>query len=176
LVQQNLFSFYLSKTPGDSRSSLVLGGSNEKYYTGQMNYVPLANTTYWLIKWQDAMVGTQKLGICAGGCFAAVDTGTSLIAGPAEDIAEIMTKIYVEQDCSNIASLPNVTIIINNVNYVLTPKDYVLKVSAQGQTECISGFMPIALPPQMKKLWIFGDVFISVCLVIVWLVVTLITL
>jgi cathepsin D len=162
LVESNVFSFYLSKISGDTRSAMILGGSDPKYYTGKMNYVPLKNTTYWLIGWDDAKVNGVRLGLCSGApCFAAVDTGTSLIAGPAEDIAEIMTKIPLEADCSNINSLPNVTFVINGMDYLLTPQDYVLKVTQLGQTQCISGFMPLVLPPRLGKLWIFGDVFIS---------------
>ena len=36
-----------------------------------------------------------------------------------------------------------------------------LQVSELGVTECVAGIMPIQLPPQLGKLWILGDVFIS---------------
>nr|CAG4710427.1 unnamed protein product [Naegleria fowleri] len=162
LVDQNLFSFYLSKTPGSTASAMILGGINQKYYTGPMNYVPLANRTYWAIKIADVGVGGQYKGVCpAGGCLAAVDTGTSLIAGPALKIGPIMESLNIAKDCSNIDSNPDVTFKINGIEYTLKPRDYVLKISQLGATECIAGFMPLALPPQFGDFWILGDVFIS---------------
>lgn len=153
----------MSKIPGDSRSALILGGSVTKYYTGPMNYVPLLNTTYWLIQMGDAYVNDQALNICsdASPCRAIVDSGTSLIAGPAQQIMEITTKIQVSKDCSNLGSLPNVTIAINGVKYLLTPQDYVIKMTMLGQSQCVSGFMPIQLPPSFGKFFILGDVFMS---------------
>jgi len=161
-VEANKFSFYLSKVAGDGKSAMLLGGSDPTYYQGDLKYVPLANETYWLIPFDDVSVGGKKQNICPPlGCRAAVDTGTSLIAGPAEIIAPIIEMAKVKQDCSNIDQLPDITFTINKVDYVLKPKDYVIKVTLLGQTECITGFTPLALPPQLKNLYILGDVFIS---------------
>lgn len=162
LVDQNLFSFYLSKTAGSSKSAMILGGSDPKYYTGSLNYVPLSNRTYWAIRIKDVSVGGVAKGVCPPeGCLSAVDTGTSLIAGPALKIGPIMESLNIKKDCSNIDAQPDVSFNIGGVDYVLKPKDYVLKITQFGQTECIAGFMPLALPPQLGDFWILGDVFIS---------------
>ena len=61
-------------------------------------------------------------------------------------------------DCSKLGSMPDVHFNIANKDFVLTPEQYVLKITSQGQTECLSGFMEIDLP---EPLWILGDVFIG---------------
>lgn len=43
---------------------------------------------------------------------------------------------------------------------MLTPNDYVLQVNAFGSQGCLNGFQAMALPPQMGKTMIMGDVFI----------------
>lgn len=162
LVEKNLFSFYLSQAAGTSDSAMLLGGSDPKYYTGPMTYIPLTNKTYWEIKIDDVKVGGTSYGGCTSDiCHAAVDTGTSLIAGPIKDLAPIIDITHVASDCSNIDSLPNVDIVLNSKAFTLTPKDYVINVTAFGQSECIAGFLPINLPPRLGKFWILGDVFLA---------------
>jgi len=64
-------------------------------------------------------------------------------------------------DCDKLESLPDVTLSIAGKDFTLTPDQYVLQISAQGQTECISGFMGIDLPKNLGELWILGDVFLG---------------
>jgi len=165
LVEKNMFSFYLSQTPDSdvkkADSAMILGGSDKKYYSGEMSYVPLTSRTYWEIKVDDIVLGGQSTGACASGCRAAVDTGTSLIAGPAELVAPIIDRAHVASDCSNINELPNIDLVLNGKAYTLTPKDYVLNVTAFGASQCTTGFLPIKLPERLGNFWILGDVFLS---------------
>jgi len=171
LVAQPLFSFWLSKNPqGQNGGELVLGGIDTTRYTGPINYVPLTAETYWSFTMGDILLKSTSLGYCPnGGCKAIADTGTSLIAGPTAQVNALNTKLGavtlngegIFPSCDVISSLPDVTIVINSVTYVLTPQDYVLQVSSLGKTECLSGFMGIDIPSPPGPLWILGDVFIS---------------
>merc|ERR1712051_273750 len=61
------------------------------------------------------------------GYKAAIDSGTSLIMGPNTLFKPLLDGITVEQDCSNLDSLPDITFTFDTQDYVLTPTDYVLK-------------------------------------------------
>jgi len=169
LVSQPIFSVWLDKNPKSGNGGeLILGATDSSLYTGTINYTPLINETYWEIEMGVITVGGKAFA-CSGGCHAVVDTGTSLIAGPSSVMNALNSKLGavvlngegIFSSCDVISSLPDISISINSVTYNLTPQDYVLEISTLLETECISGFVGIDLPPQLGPLYILGDVFIS---------------
>jgi len=173
LVKDPVFSFWLSKNPrGDNGGQLILGGVDPVYYTGPITWVPLAAQTYWQIKLDDISVSIVSTGYCPGveGCKAIVDTGTSLIAGPAAQISALNRRLgavtvvngeAIFPSCRETTIIPNVIFTINKIKYTLTPNDYVIKSGTGENATCISGFLGIDIPPPTGPLWILGDVFIS---------------
>jgi len=241
------FAFWLS-ADSSRDSELVLGGVDDAHYQGNFTYVPLTNETYWEFALDGMQIGGASMIDCSKGCRAIADSGTSLIAGPMDVVAQINKKIgatgviaaqcqmivdeYGEKiiddlvakmdphavcqdirlckqgssnddcaicemivgglravltstgsrtlvemalkhacdmlpspmgesivNCSAIDSMPNVEFVIGGKTFELTPQQYVLKVGAGGEEECLSGFIGINLPPKTGPLWILGDVF-----------------
>jgi len=64
-------------------------------------------------------------------------------------------------DCSMVPSLPVVTITLGGMKFPLTPKQYIMQVSAGGENICISGFIGIDVPAPLGPIWILGDIFMG---------------
>ncbi|XP_062384463.1 pepsin A-like [Sardina pilchardus] len=155
MVQQGLvqdyFSVYLSRNSA-SGSEVTFGGYDPNHYTGSITWIPLSSETYWQISVDSVTVNGQVVA-CNGGCQAIVDTGTSLIAGPSNDISSINNAVggnYVQ--CGNIGNMPDITFNINGHAFTLPASAYVRQSNYYG---CSTGFSGGG-----DSLWILGDVFI----------------
>jgi len=169
LVSAPVFSFWLSQDPQAAQGGqLSLGGADPAKYTGTFSYTAVTKEGYWQFSFEDFTVGGASQKWCkTGGCIGVLDSGTSLIAGPLELIDALNKKLgaVVEKgegiftSCDVIDKLPDVAFVINGTKFVLTPTDYVLKVTSLGRTECLSGFAGFDFPGE--QLFILGDVFIA---------------
>ncbi|KAE8667040.1 hypothetical protein F3Y22_tig00112470pilonHSYRG00045 [Hibiscus syriacus] len=79
-------TFLVAKFDG---GEVVFGGMDPKHYKGEHTYVPVTHKGYWQFDMGDVLIGDQTTGLCAGGCSAIVDSGTSLLTGPTAIIAQV---------------------------------------------------------------------------------------
>merc|ERR1719387_22953 len=96
----------------------------------------------------------QKL--CKGQCQVAVDTGTSLMAGPTEIINSLIDTLNVDSKCANFKRLPDLGFVLGEHILNLKPDDYIDK----GDDGCSVALMTLDIPPPKGPLFIFGDPFL----------------
>jgi len=177
LFDNNLFSFWLNRDPNDPVGGVIdFGGMDQDYYVpGTLNWHPVEYQAYWQIQMDSVIVNPSAANsgvtVCQNGCGAAIDSGTSLIAGPTEQTDAINRAIgaikFIAGEwlvrCNKIPEMPLVTFVFSGVEYTLTAEQYVLKIEDQGQTQCISAFMGLDIPSPTpgQDLWIVGDAFMG---------------
>ncbi|XP_041637271.1 nothepsin [Cheilinus undulatus] len=169
-VEEPIFSFYLSRRTSESDpvGELLLGGTDEMYYTGPINWLPVTAKAYWQIK-MDSIAVQGMSSFCPQSCQAIVDTGTSLIAGPTNDILNLQQLIGASPtnigefllDCARLSSLPHVTFLLGGKEYTLTAEQYVRKEMLGDRELCFSGFQAVDIVTPEGPLWILGDVFLT---------------
>jgi len=166
-VKENLFSFYLNRDPSSAvGGELNFGTVDNDHFTGKLTYHPVVWKTYWTLYIDSVLFDGKDTNTCQGQCKVAIDSGTSLIAGPTAAIQTLnnligATHIYGPEyvvECGKIDELKDVTFVLNGENYPLRGEDYILKMTEAGETICMSGFMGMDIPNGM---WILGDVFMG---------------
>lgn len=164
-MDEYIFSFYLSRKPGSYDSVMTLGGIDEKYYTGEIEYFDVIDTPelnakgYWLLEMTEMYIDGQSLGCKEkkDHCKASVATGTSSLICPQQMIQPFAWKVTPEKDCSNMEDLVPITIELGGKkNFTITPEEYVVETNYQGETVCIQG-VNAGTPDDV---FILGDAFL----------------
>ena len=87
-LAEQVFAFYLAH---EAAGELTLGGVDPAHYSGDFNYVPVAETVpgktgYWALAMDDIQIGGTSVTSVRK---AIVDSGTSLLAAPSAEIKAI---------------------------------------------------------------------------------------
>ncbi len=94
----------------DSDSSqLIVGDIDYAKVDGHMNYHRVVDKYYWTIMADNILLGGKDIGLCSDGCKLVVDTGTSLMTGPYDQLKLLLSEIEIDSECTNLQSLPEIT-------------------------------------------------------------------
>mmetsp|Transcript_23820 Transcript_23820/g.70689 ORF Transcript_23820/g.70689 Transcript_23820/m.70689 type:complete len:508 (-) Transcript_23820:169-1692(-) len=122
LVDEPVFSFWLNRDPdADVGGELLLGGVDEAHFKGERTWAPVTRKGYWQFDMDNMQVQGKTL--CAKGCAAIADTGTSLIAGPTDEVELINSAIgassAIAMQCKSLVHdyLPRIMKAIDNMPY-----------------------------------------------------------
>ena len=87
------------------------------------------DTGHWGLQLSGFKVGKTDITVGSNGMDMIVDSGTSLLALPTEVYEKVLSTIDpVEEDCSNIDSLPDLEMSVGDYKFVIPPQLYVGKV------------------------------------------------
>jgi len=148
------FSVFLTE---DGSSEITFGGYRPEQLASEVVWAPVTHESYWQVAVQDITFDNTDTGLCGiMGCQVAVDTGTSMLAGPPALVNSLQERVAAHADCSNYDSLPNIGFKVGNKILNLKPEDYMDK----DETGCSFSLMPLDVPPPRGPLFIFGDPFL----------------
>jgi hypothetical protein len=147
------FSVYLTD---DHNSEITFGGFRPDQVASEIVWSKVVRESYWQVGVDDITMDNIETKLCPHGCQVAVDTGTSMLAGPSDLVDKLTEKLAAKDDCSNFNKLPNLGFKIGNKVLNLAPEDYM--DNANG--ECSFSVMSLDVPPPKGPLFIFGDPFL----------------
>jgi cathepsin D len=126
MLKKNWFSFYITDVHEEAQSQVVLGEPSHSFYENKLNWHPVSEESYWQVEMEDIYVDGKPLSICPDGkCRLVVDTGTSVITGPSDDLGSLLEKISIT-DCNDINSLPEIGFKVGDYLYTMKAEEYIL--------------------------------------------------
>jgi len=147
------FSFFVSD--GDD-SEVTFGGYRPERLASDIVWAPVKVESWWQVGIDDIAFNNKPQNLCNGQCQVAVDTGTSMLAGPTELVDKLSSMVNAKEDCSNFEQLPNIGFQIGGAVLNLRPDDYMDKSSSG----CSFSLMALDVPPPKGPVFIFGDPFL----------------
>lgn len=155
-LERSIFGVFFGND--GEQSEVTFGTYRKENLASELFWAPVSTPGYWQVEMADVLLENKRLGVCNGAhkCQVAVDTGTSLLAGPSDLVDMLIERLSVAENCSNFNSLPDLGFIIGDHVLNLSPEDYV----AQTGGVCSLGLMSLDIPPPRGPLFIFGDPFL----------------
>lgn len=146
----------------------MFGGVDPDHFSGDFTYVPLSHESYWQVPLDSVSVGNgMRVNVTPS---VILDTGTSLIAGPANEVVAIAAMLGAQSQtvgedrvyyvrCDLVEELPPLSFALGKRNFDIQGWDLVIQQVDEALEEvCILGLQPV--PTKLgKRLWILGDVF-----------------
>lgn len=139
-ISSRVFCFNLNEKNDKTGSEVIFGGCDVKAEF----FLPLTRVAYWQFLLTSIEVVPKSDNIrsfmaCKNGCQAIMDTGTSLITGPKDEIkiindmlgAELNKRTAEYHINCNKKGLPNIIFNLQGHKITLTPADYIVRYSVR---------------------------------------------
>ncbi|KAK4049690.1 hypothetical protein OIV83_003965 [Microbotryomycetes sp. JL201] len=173
------FAFSLTRFVNVSNAELVepggqlsVGYLNMSSYQGDIHYVDIPQNmqSYWVIPM--SAVAVNGTNVTETETMVAIDTGTTLIGGPADVVADLYGQIpgalpatgqfagYYSYPCN---SSVNVTLTFRGANFSMTPDDFNLGPFGMmnNVSTCLGAFFDLRLSANSRINWVIGAAFLK---------------
>lgn len=174
---QPVMAFQLTRYQNDSRAAALepggtftMGNVNSSLYTGDIDYqdIPTSTPTYWTLPLKTLTVNGNSITLASGSSsYAAIDTGTTLIGGPTDQVAAIFAQIpnsaagtgnyqgYYLYPCDTTVS---VTLSFGGKDWSISPADF--QLAQVSSSQCLGAFFEFSSSSTAPS-WIVGDTFLK---------------
>ncbi|KAK4884207.1 hypothetical protein RN001_000478 [Aquatica leii] len=185
-IEKPLFSVFLNRDRQSTRGGNVLLGLIDEKHIHQkvvpglnhtvpedITYLPVdSKEGYWSFKMDGVAVEltakNQSIPFCTAGCKAIVDTSTTVIMAPPEDVKSINKLIGATSlvfgryhvNCDTLNKLPPIDFILGGINFTLHGEHYTQRISFGPITYCVSAFVKSDVASE-QSIWILGGAFLS---------------
>jgi hypothetical protein len=158
-LNANIFSFWLSY---DTQYSVfLLGSPPNEYYLGDLQWVDVKSQYYWSVDLDDILVNGKSIGLCPyQNCTAILDSGTTFNTAPTDALLVLLSSLTGttnQEQCYTESTLKNISYVLNGIEYVLTPADY-MGYSSDGEY-CTPRFAAVDIDPPQGPAYILGETF-----------------
>ncbi|WJX22464.1 phytepsin [Trifolium repens] len=145
LVKDPVFSFLLNCNPkAEEGGELVFGGVDHAHFKDEYTCVPVTRKGYWQFAMGDVLIDGNPPGYCANDCSAIVDSRTSLLEGPTNQLKQTQIEEQITNytasfcdkmpnqlghasvDCDKHSSMPTVSYTIGGKQFNHTPEEFAM--------------------------------------------------
>jgi cathepsin D len=152
-MSQPVFAVYLGRGIEDE-AEISFGGVRKERMQGDLTWVPVYEEGYWQFQFTDFLVDGKPMNMCNKygdrKCQAVLDTGSSLMMGPQDDLTVLLKALHfprdTQQNCSKNMTFPKLGFVIANKTFEMDPDDYMDRSQdnhAPGMETCWAHMMPV---------------------------------
>lgn len=161
LISSNMFGISLSRSSdGTNDGEIVFGALNPDKYTGDITYTSVKSNSAWTIPMDDITISGKSAGIT--GRAAYIDTGTSFVFGPPDDV-EALYKLIPGSSTTDGSSYTvpcdtdsQVAFTFSGQSWDVSSKDFLSAPNSNGV--CTGNIYGMEYVPGG---WLLGDVFLK---------------
>ncbi|PPQ65448.1 hypothetical protein CVT26_000100 [Gymnopilus dilepis] len=176
-------SFWLTRADPNSQTQNVpggvftLGGTNSSLFSGDIDFqdMPVSQPSFWLLSLSAVTVQGKSVQITTGNsAVSAIDTGTTLIGGPSNDVAAIWAAVpgsgpsdanqgFFHFPCN---TQVNVTLSFGGKAWPINPQDMNIGQESRGSSLCLGAIFDLSMGTNIpagsgNPNWVVGDTFLK---------------
>jgi len=149
-----IFAVYLGRYVSDD-AEITFGSVRKERMASPLTWVNVSEEGYWQFQFTDFLIDGKPTGLCSKygkrQCQAVLDTGSSLMMGPKNDLDQLLQLLHfgndTTQNCSLDFKFPKLGFQIAGKTFEMEPNDYMDRshdeYTPKGMELCWAHLMPI---------------------------------